>query len=119
MVVCQATSEVGNLASRYNLDVGHTLQAIPELSMTLQYTFIDELANNTSATYEPEGKVDSFGIVNLRSIYEVPGVDGLKVSLMLRNLTKEDPPLNTAGNYNRQLHDNGGMSTIVGFSWDL
>jgi hypothetical protein len=33
--------------------------------------------------------------------------------LMLRNLTKEDPPLNTAGNYNRQLHDNGGMSTIV------
>ena len=104
---------------RYNLDVGHTLQAVPELSMTLQYTFIDELANNTSATYEPEGTVDSFGIVNLRSIYEVPGVDGLKVSLMLRNLTKEDPPLNTAGNYNRQLHDNGGMSTIVGFSWDL
>ena len=55
---------------RYNLDVGHTLQAVPELSMTLQYSFIDELANNTSATYEPEGTVDSYGVVNLRGVYD-------------------------------------------------
>ena len=104
---------------RYNFDVGHTLQAVPELNMTLQYSFIDELANNTSATYQPEGKVDSYGVVNLRGTYTVPGVDGLSVSVMLRNVTKEDPPLNSAGNYNRELHDNLGMSTIIGFSWDL
>ena len=39
--------------------------------------------------------------------------------LMSRNLTKEDPPLNSSGEFNRAIHPNLGMSMIFGFSWDL
>ena len=104
---------------RYTLDVGHTIKALPELFMSIQYEHIDEVANNATADYKPEGSVDAYNQVNLRGVYTVPGVDGLEVSVMIRNLTKEDPPLNTAGNFNRQLHSNLGMQTIVGFRWDL
>jgi hypothetical protein len=92
---------------------------MPELYLSIQYDFIDELANNTDANYNPEGTVDSYSQVNLRGVYTVPGVDGLELSVMIRNLTKEDPPLNTSGDFNRSIHSNLGMQTIVGFTWDL
>ncbi|MDB4836655.1 TonB-dependent receptor [Gammaproteobacteria bacterium] len=104
---------------RYSVDVGHTLRDLPELYLSIQYDYIDELANNTDANYNPEGTVDSYSQVNLRGVYTVPGVDGLELSVMIRNLTKEDPPLNTSGDFNRQIHSNLGMQTIVGFTWDL
>ena len=104
---------------RYSVDVGHTLRDMPELYLSIQYDYIDELANNTDANYNPEGTVDSYSQVNLRGVYTVPGVDGLELSVMIINLTKEDPPLNTSGDFNRQIHSNLGMQTIVGFTWDL
>ena len=104
---------------RYNFDIGHTLQAVPELNLALQYSYVDEVADSVDANYVATTMVDSMGMANLRAVYSVPGVDGLSVSLMLRNFTKEDPPLTANGSYNRAIHDNAGMSTIVGFSWDL
>ena len=104
---------------RYTMDVGHTLQAMPELYLTLQYEFIDSMADDYSATYEPIGSVGDWTQVNLRAVYSVPQVDGLNVSLTVRNAEKNDPPLDSSGEFNRLLHNNLGMVTTLGFSWDL
>ena len=104
---------------RYSLDVGHTLQAVPNLSLTAQYEYIDALADSYSADYVAIGSVSEWTQVNLRAVYVVPGMENLSLSLAARNLTKEDPPLNSSGEFNRAIHPNLGMSMIFGFSWDL
>ena len=104
---------------RYTMDVGHTLKAMPELYLTLQYEYIDAMADDYSATYEPIGSVDEWTQVNLRAVYSVPQVDGLNVSLTVRNAEKNDPPLDSSGEFNRLIHSNLGMVTTLGFSWDL
>jgi len=104
---------------RYTIDVGHELQAVPNLYMTLQYEYIDELADSYDANYVAIGSVDEWTQVNLRAVYTVPGMENLTLSVAARNLTKEDPPLNSASEYNRFLHPNLGMSLIFGFSIDL
>ena len=63
--------------------------------------------------------VDDFDQVNLRAVYTVPGMENLSVSVALRNLTKEDPPLTQSGTYNRLLHTDMGMQTFVGFTLEL
>ena len=104
---------------RYTIDVGHELQAVPNLYMTLQYEYIDEIADSYDANYNAVGSVDEWTQVNLRAVYTVPGMENLNLSVAARNLTKEDPPLNSASEYNRFLHPNLGMSLIFGFSIDL
>ena len=104
---------------RYTVDVGHTLQAVPNLYMSLQYEFIDEVADTTDANYNATSMVDSWDQVNLRAVYTIPGMENLSVSLAVRNLTKEDPPLTQSGEYNRFLHPNLGMQTFVGFTLEL
>jgi hypothetical protein len=52
-------------------------------------------------------------------VYTVPGMENLSVSVAVRNLTKEDPPLSQAGEYNRFIHNNLGMQTFVGFTLEL
>ena len=104
---------------RYSLDVGHTLQAVPNLSLTAQYEYIDALADSYSADYVAIGSVSEWTQVNLRAVYVVPGMENLSLSLAARNLTKEDPPLNSSGEFNRAIHPNLGMSMIFGFSLDL
>ena len=46
-------------------------------------------------------------------------MENLTVSAGIRNLTKEDPPLDSSSEYNRALHNNLGMQVVVGFSIDL
>ena len=104
---------------RYTMDVGHALKAMPELYLTLQYEYIDEMADDYTADYAPIGSVDAWTQVNLRAVYSVPQVDGLNVSLTIRNAEANDPPLDTSGEYNRNLHPIYGMVTTLGFSWDL
>ena len=104
---------------RYTIDVGHSLQAMPNLYMTLQYEYIDSLADSYDADYNPIGSVDEWTQVNLRAVYTVPGMENVNLTAAVRNLTKEDPPLNSASEYNRFLHNNLGMQVIVGFSIDL
>jgi iron complex outermembrane receptor protein len=104
---------------RYTVDVGHELQAVPNLYMTLQYEYIDEIADSYDANYVAIGSVDEWTQVNLRAVYTVPGMENLTLSVAARNLTKEDPPLDSSSEYNRFLHPNLGMSLIFGFSIDL
>jgi iron complex outermembrane receptor protein len=104
---------------RYTVDVGHTLQAVPNLYMSLQYEYIDEIADTTDANYKATSMVDDFDQVNLRAVYTVPGMENLSVSVAVRNLTKEDPPLAANGTYNRLLHTDMGMQTFVGFTLEL
>jgi hypothetical protein len=104
---------------RYSLDVGHTLQAVPNLSLSVQYEYIDALADSYTADYVAVGSVDEWTQVNLRAVYTVPGMENLRLSLSSRNLTKEDPPLNSGSEYNRLIHSNLGMSMIFGFTLDL
>jgi iron complex outermembrane receptor protein len=104
---------------RYTVDVGHSLQAMPNLYMTLQYEYIDSIADSYDASYNPIGSVDEWTQVNLRAVYTVPGMENVNLTAAVRNLTKEDPPLNSASEYNRFLHNNLGMQVIVGFSIDL
>ena len=104
---------------RYTVDVGHELQAVPNLYMTLQYEYIDEIADSYDANYNAIGSVDEWTQVNLRAVYTVPGMENLTLSVAARNLTKEDPPLDSSSEYNRFLHPNLGMSLIFGFSIDL
>ena len=104
---------------RYTVDVGHSLQAMPNLYMTLQYEYIDSIADSYDADYNPIGSVDEWTQVNLRAVYTVPGMENVNLTAAVRNLTKEDPPLNSASEYNRFLHNNLGMQVIVGFSIDL
>ena len=104
---------------RYTIDVGHTLQAVPNLYMSLQYEYIDEIADTTDANYKATSMVDDFDQVNLRAVYTVPGMENLSVSVAVRNLTKEDPPLTANGTYNRLLHTDMGMQTFVGFTLEL
>jgi outer membrane receptor protein involved in Fe transport len=63
--------------------------------------------------------IDTWDQVNLRAVYTVPGMENLSVSVAVRNLTKEDPPLSQAGEYNRFIHNNLGMQTFVGFTLEL
>ena len=63
--------------------------------------------------------VDDMGMVNLRAAYVVPGMENLTVSVSVRNVTKEDPPLTQSGGYNRLLHTDMGMYTTVGFTLEL
>jgi len=104
---------------RYTVDVGHELQAVPNLYMTLQYEYIDEIADSYDANYNAIGSVDEWTQVNLRAVYTVPGMENLTLSVAARNLTKEDPPLDSSSEYNRFLHNNLGMQVILGFSIDL
>jgi len=104
---------------RYTVDVGHTLQAVPNLYMSLQYEFIDEISDTTDANYKATSMIDTWDQVNLRAVYTVPGMENLSVSVAVRNLTKEDPPLSQSGEYNRFLHPNLGMQTFVGFTLEL
>jgi len=104
---------------RYTLSVGHTLQAVPNLYMSLQYEYIDEIADTLDTDNKPTSMVDSFDMTNLRAVYTVPGMENLSVSVAVRNLTKEDPPLTQRGGYNRLLHTDMGMYTIVGFKLEL
>ena len=104
---------------RYTVDVGHTLMSVPNLYMSLQYEYIDEIADTTDANYKATSMVDSFDQVNFRAVYTVPGMENLSVNLAVRNLTKEDPPLTQSGNYNRLLHTDMGMQTFVGFKLEL
>ena len=53
-----------------------------------------------------------------RSIFSSQ-VDGLDISLTIRNAEANDPPLDSAGEYRRNLHPIYGMVTTLGFSWDL
>jgi hypothetical protein len=46
-------------------------------------------------------------------------MENLSVSVAVRNLTKEDPPLAANGTYNRLLHTDMGMQTFVGFTLEL
>ena len=104
---------------RYTIDVGHTLMAVPNLYMSLQYEYIDEVADTTDANYNVTSTVDEWTQVNLRAVYTVPGMENLSVSVAVRNLTKEDPPLTQSGGYNRSLHPIFGMQTFVGFTLEL
>ena len=104
---------------RYTLSVGHTLQAVPNLYMSLQYEYIDEIADTLDSNNKPTSMVDSFDMTNLRSVYTVAGMENVSVSVAIRNLTKEDPPLTQSGGYNRLLHTDMGMYTIVGFKLEL
>ena len=104
---------------RYTVDVGHTLMSVPNLYMSLQYEYIDEIADTTDANYKATSMVDSFDQVNFRAVYTVPGMENLSVNLAVRNLTKEDPPLTQSGTYNRLLHTDMGMQTFVGFTLEL
>ena len=104
---------------RYTVDVGHELQAVPNLYLTLQYEYIDEVADSYDENYNAIGSVDEWTQVNLRGVYTVPGMENLTVSAGIRNLTKEDPPLDSSSEYNRFLHNNLGMQVVVGFSIDL
>ena len=104
---------------RYTIDVGHELQSVPNLYMTLQYEYIDSLADSYDADYNAIGSVDEWTQVNLRAVYTVPGMENLNLTAAVRNLTKEDPPLDSSSEYNRFLHNNLGMQVIVGFSIDL
>ena len=104
---------------RYTMDVGHALKALPELYLTLQYEYIDEMANNYDVNYNPTGTVDEWTQVNVRAVYSVPQLDGLNVSLTVRNAEANDPPLTSSGTYRRNLHPIYGMVTTLGFSWDL
>ena len=104
---------------RYTVDVGHTLMSVPNLYMSLQYEYIDEIADTTDANYKATSMVDSFDQVNLRAVYTVPGMENLSVNVAVRNLTKEDPPLTQSGGYNRLLHTDMGMQTFVGFTLEL
>jgi iron complex outermembrane receptor protein len=104
---------------RYILTVGHGLQAVPNLYVSAQYEYIDEVADTTDADYNPTSMVDDMGMVNLRAAYVVPGMENLTVSVSVRNVTKEDPPLTQSGGYNRLLHTDMGMYTTVGFTLEL
>ena len=104
---------------RYTVDVGHTLMSVPNLYMSLQYEYIDEIADTTDANYKATSMVDSFDQLNFRAVYTVPGMENLSVNVAVRNLTKEDPPLTQSGNYNRLLHTDMGMQTFVGFKLEL
>ena len=110
---------LGTPEMRYTIDVGHTLQAVPNLYMSLQYEFIDEVSDTTDANYNATSMIDTWDQVNLRAVYTVPGMENLSVSVAVRNLTKEDPPLSQAGEYNRFIHNNLGMQTFVGFTLEL
>ena len=110
---------LGTPEMRYTIDVGHTLQAVPNLYMSLQYEFIDEVSDTTDANYKATSMIDTWDQVNLRAVYTVPGMENLSVSVAVRNLTKEDPPLSQAGEYNRFIHNNLGMQTFVGFTLEL
>jgi hypothetical protein len=101
------------------MDVGHALKAMPELYLTMQYEYIDEMSNSYDANYVGTGTVDEWTQVNLRGVYSVPQVDGLNISLTIRNAEKNDPPLTSSGGYRRNLHPIYGMVTTLGFSWDL
>jgi len=89
------------------------------LYLTLQYEYIDSVADDYDANYNAIGSVDEWTQVNLRGVYTVPGMENLTVSAGIRNLTKEDPPLDSSSEYNRLLHNNLGMQVVVGFSIDL
>jgi iron complex outermembrane receptor protein len=104
---------------RYTVDVGHELQSVPNLYMTLQYEYIDSIADSYDADYNAIGSVDEWTQVNLRAVYTVPGMENLNLTAAVRNLTKEDPPLDSSSEYNRFLHNNLGMQVILGFSIDL
>ena len=104
---------------RYTVDVGHELQSVPNLYMTLQYEYIDSIADSYDADYVAIGSVDEWTQVNLRAVYTVPGMENLNLTAAVRNLTKEDPPLDSSSEYNRFLHNNLGMQVILGFSIDL
>jgi iron complex outermembrane receptor protein len=104
---------------RYTVDVGHSLQAMPNLYMTLQYEYIDSIADSYDSNYNAIGSVDEWTQVNLRAVYTVPGMENVNLTAAVRNLTKEDPPLDSSSEYNRFLHNNLGMQVIVGFSIDL
>ena len=104
---------------RYTMDVGHALKSMPELYLTLQYEYIDEMSNNYDVNFNPTGTVDEWTQVNLRGVYSVPQVEGLNISLTIRNAEKNDPPLTSSGTYRRNLHPIYGMVTTLGFSWDL
>ena len=93
--------------------------SVPNLYMSLQYEYIDEIADTTDANYNATSMVDSFDQVNLRAVYTVPGMENLSVNVAVRNLTKEDPPLTQSGGYNRLLHTDMGMQTFVGFTLEL
>ena len=84
-----------------------------------RYEYIDEIADTTDANYKATSMVDDFDQVNLRAVYTVPGMENLSVSVAVRNLTKEDPPLAANGTYNRLLHTDMGMQTFVGFTLEL
>ena len=83
---------------RYIVDVGHELQAVPNLYLTLQYEYIDSVADDYDANYNAIGSVDEWTQINLRGVYTVPGMENLTVSAGIRNLTKEDPPLDLFSN---------------------
>tara|TARA_B100001027_G_scaffold144386_1_gene100702 strand:+ start:804 stop:3503 length:2700 start_codon:yes stop_codon:yes gene_type:complete len=104
---------------RYILTVGHGLQSVPNLYVSAQYEYIDEVADTTDADYNATSMVDEMAMVNLRAAYTVPGMENLTVSLSVRNVTKEDPPLSQSGTYNRLLHTDMGMYTTLGFSLEL
>ena len=73
---------------RYTMDVGHALKAMPELYLTMQYEYIDEMSNSYDANYVGTGTVDEWTQVNLRGVYSVPQVDGLNISLTIRMLKR-------------------------------
>ena len=104
---------------RYTMDVGHALKVMPELYLSLQYEYIDAMADDYDENYVAVGSIDEWTQVNLRGVYSVPQVDGLDISLTIRNAEANDPPLDSAGEYRRNLHPIYGMITTVGFSWDL
>ena len=104
---------------RYTMDVGHALKVMPELYLSLQYEYIDAMADDYDANYVAVGSIDEWTQINLRGVYSVPQVDGLDISLTIRNAEANDPPLDSAGEYRRNLHPIYGMVTTVGFSWDL
>ena len=104
---------------RYTVDVGHTLMSVPNLYMSLQYEYIDEIADTTDANYNATSMIDDFDQLNFRAVYTVPGMENLSVNVAVRNLTKEDPPLSQSGEYNRLLHTDMGMQTFVGFTLEL
>ena len=104
---------------RYTMDVGHALKVMPELYLSLQYEYIDAMADDYDENYVAVGSIDEWTQVNLRGVYSVPQVDGLDISLTIRNAEANDPPLDSAGEYRRNLHPIYGMVTTVGFSWDL
>ena len=104
---------------RYQVNLGHTLQAVPNLYLNLGYEFIDEVADTTDANYKATSMVDSMGQLNVRAVYTVPGMENLSLTLAVKNATKEDPPLASNGTYNRLLHPIFGMQTFLGFKLEL